>query len=266
SPLGGRGVAVIHTVEEKKQLPGGEVWFGEVDCHFNTACFDKIKLWTREPFDRTEVDLPPQVLNTYSYWIIPQEATITRLRDLNRWWREADYGLGQALMVITAVFAHCYPLDVRYSETPGPGETMRHGFQPEATFIFDNYEGGMGYAEKAFGQIEDVLASTLSHIAECECEDGCPLCVGFYLRPLIRHDAENMEGWIPDKEAALMVLHDLLGLQPYVPRPPSDRLRTWRDRVRPLQATAQQSPARNQPLPEGIRGRILERLGKDDKL
>ncbi len=271
SPLGGRGVAVIHTVEAKKQLPGGEVWFGEVDAHFNTGCFDKIKFWTRESFERTPLDLPPQVLNTYGYWVIPQQATVKRLHDLQRQWREADYGLGQALMLITAVFAHCYPLDVRYSESPGAGETLKHGFDPEATFIFDNYDGGMGYAEKAFEQIEDVLAAATSMIEECECEDGCPLCVGFYLRPFIRHDAENMEGWIPDKEAALLILHDLLGLAPYVPRPPSDRLRTWRERVRPLEATvqpatAQQQSPRNPPLPDGIRGRILERLGKDDKL
>ena len=69
---------------------------------------------------------------------------------------------------------------------------------------------------------------------------------------------------------ALMVLHDLLGLAPYVPRPPSDRLRTWRDRVRPLAprdtASTEQPAPRNPALPEPIRGRILERLGKDDKL
>ncbi len=232
TPLGGRGVAIIHNVEARKELPGGEVWFGEVDCHFNTGAFDKIRFWTREPFERKPVNLPPQVLNTYAYWIIPRSETLRRLSDLRRLWREADYGLGQALMLITAVFAHCYPLDVRYSEAPDASQTQAHGFEPYATFIFDNYQGGMGYAEKAFGQIEDVIRATLSHIEGCGCEDGCPLCVGFYLRPLIRHDPENTEGWIPDKEAALVVLHDVLGLPAYEPRPPSERLRTWRERVR----------------------------------
>ena len=61
-----------------------------------------------------------------------------------------------------------------------------------------------------------------------------------------------MEGWIPDKEAALMVLHDLLGLAPYVPRPPSERLRTWRDRVRPLvpDQTAEAKQKGSYALPE----------------
>ncbi|MFQ6131695.1 MAG: DEAD/DEAH box helicase, partial [Armatimonadota bacterium] len=245
SPLGGRGVAVIHSVEAKRQLPGGEVWFGEVDAHFNTSAYDKMRFWSREPFDRQPVNLPPHVLNTYSYWVIPQQATIKRLLALQRRWEEADYGLGQALMVITAAYAHCYPLDVRCSEAPDASQTLAHGFEPQATFIFDNYQGGMGYAERAFEQIEEVLAATTSYIKECGCEDGCPLCVGFYLRPLIRHDPENTEGWIPDKEAALMVLHDVLGLPAYEPRPPSERLRTWRDRVRAARAT----PQKPEPVP-----------------
>ena len=189
-------------------------------------------LLTERPMTLIDDDGAPRGPKQFVFWIIPQSATLKRLTELQRQWREADYGLGQALMLITAAFAHCYPLDVRWSEAPDAAQTLPHGFEPYASFIFDNYQGGMGYAEKAFAQIEDVLSATLSHIAACGCEDGCPLCVGFHLRPLIRHDPENTEGWIPDKEAALMVLHDVLGRPTYHPRPPSERLRTWRDRVR----------------------------------
>jgi DEAD/DEAH box helicase domain-containing protein len=56
-------------------------------------------------------------------------------------------------------------------------------------------------------------------IAECECEDGCPSCVGSAAKTYTYYDAggEARER-IPDKEAALVVLHEMLGLEPYIPR------------------------------------------------
>ncbi len=268
SPLGGRGVSVIESVDERARFPGGEVWFGDVTCHFNTGAYDKIKLWSRQAFERRPVDLPPQVLETTAYWVNPTEPTIERIVECGRRPHDGRYGLGQALMVVTALFASCDPLDVRTSEAPD-SECIRWGCNSYSTFIFDNHQGALGFAELAFSRIEEVLETTLSLIEECPCEDGCPFCVGFYLRPVIRHDPENTEGWIPDKEVALMVLHDVLGLAPYQPKPLSAAHRSWRTRVTAGDepgGVAEQAPATSEALPDHIRGQILRRLGKKGKL
>lgn len=225
SAIGGRGVSLICTVEERAKLPGGEVWFGDVQCHFNTTSYDKIKLWSREPFENRPVNLPPQILETMAYWVNPRPETIDRIRDSAREPHEGRYGLGQALMITTAVFASCDPLDVRTSAAP-PSECARWGCNPYSAFVFDAYDGGLGFVELAFSRIEDLLEATLSLIQECPCDHGCPSCVGSYLRPIVRHDPENAEGFIPDKEAALMILHDLLGLAPYVPKSARNGART----------------------------------------
>jgi len=270
SPWGGRGVAVIHNVEERAQFPGGEVWFGDVQCHFNTECYDKIKLWSREAFERRPVNLPPQILETVAYWVNPRGETTDRILQSGRDPDAGRYGLGQALMVTTALFASCDPLDVRTSEAP-EAECARWGCNPFSAFIFDNHQGALGFTELAFSRIEELLETTLSLIEECPCEEGCPFCVGFYLRPMVPHDPENSEGAIPDKEAALMILHDVLGLAPYEPKPAADTGWRWRRRV---QATpearpggvADETPPRAQELPDYVKGQILRRLGKDGKL
>jgi DEAD/DEAH box helicase domain-containing protein len=270
APAGGRGVGIIHSVDERAVFPGGEVWFGDVQCHFNTHSYDKIKLWSREPFETRPVALPPQILETTAYWVNPSAETTKRIFASGRNPEQARYGLGNALMVTTALFASCDPLDVRQTSAP-LSECDRWGCNPFSCFLFDNYQGGLGFAELGFSRIEELLETTLSLIAECPCEDGCPFCVGLYLRPIIRHDPENAEGAIPDKEAALMVLHDVLGLKPYEPKPETERRRAWRQRVEARPGAepggvAAETPERADDLPEHVKGQIRRRLGKDGKL
>ncbi len=229
NPLGGRGVKTVDHIESEKPLPGkGKVFFAEVTAEFNTFAYQKIKLWTREVFEERAVNLPPQTLETIAYCLVPLDETIMRMKSAGRMVYEGVYGLGQALMVTTALFANCYPLDVRYS----PGwECITPGIHKCSIFIFDNYQGGLGFTEYAYEKIEDLLHTTLKMISECKCDDGCPSCVGFYLRAFLPHDPENWEGYLPDKEGALMLLHDYLGLEPYIPKPFSEKARSWRERV-----------------------------------
>jgi len=70
--------------------------------------------------------------------------------------------------------------------------------------------------------IEEVMEACLNLIENCSCEDGCPSCVGSPIPPYAQHDPDGTpRGRIPDKETALVILHDLLEREPYVPvRPP----------------------------------------------
>jgi DEAD/DEAH box helicase domain-containing protein len=89
-------------------------------------------------------------------------------------------------------------------------------------FLYDRYPGGLGFAEKGYALIEELMEACLSLIEECECEQGCPSCVGSPVtRPPIHGDPDLMAGYpVPDKEAALVILHHLLGREPYHPKAP----------------------------------------------
>ena len=45
-------------------------------------------------------------------------------------------------------------------------------------FIFDNYPGGVGLAEKAFELAPRILSVCRDVIENCPCRAGCPSCVG----------------------------------------------------------------------------------------
>src|SRR5207245_9569738 len=45
-------------------------------------------------------------------------------------------------------------------------------------FIYDNYPGGIGFSEPLFGMHDTLLMLTRELIAGCECQHGCPTCVG----------------------------------------------------------------------------------------
>ena len=45
-------------------------------------------------------------------------------------------------------------------------------------FIYDNYPGGIGFSLPLFQMHDELLTKTRRLIADCECENGCPGCVG----------------------------------------------------------------------------------------
>ena len=77
--------------------------------------------------------------------------------------------------------------------------------------LYDRYPGGLGYCEKGFARLEEVLAICRQMVAECPCDEGCPSCVGLpNLRPAIHSDPDLSRGYpMPDKAATIALLEVL---------------------------------------------------------
>jgi DEAD/DEAH box helicase domain-containing protein len=45
-------------------------------------------------------------------------------------------------------------------------------------FIYDNYPGGIGFSAPLYRMHLELIEGARRLIAECECENGCPGCVG----------------------------------------------------------------------------------------
>ena len=73
---------------------------------------------------------------------------------------------------------------------------------------------------------------------------------------LFRSDTSG-RGRIPDKEAALCLLHDLLQLEPYQPKPRASGDRSW---PAPGEAPAPVPLPPLVPLPEAVERRIRKQL------
>jgi len=85
--------------------------------------------------------------------------------------------------------------------------------QATTAFWYDNYDGGIGAAEKIFDKFAVLLHEALESL-ECECrsDEGCPLCT-----QTLRCDRRN--GAL-GKTAVKGLIHQLLNLPPYIPVDP----------------------------------------------
>jgi len=118
---------------------------------------------------------------------------------------EGLVGLKNALLAVVPLFAMCDPRDLR-------GVVDSSNLGAPAAFIYDVYPGGLGYAEHAYRELDAVLKAAEELIADCECDNGCPACVGVAtFTPNQVADPDLRRGhFIPHKGAALALARALL--------------------------------------------------------
>jgi DEAD/DEAH box helicase domain-containing protein len=163
---------------------------GEVHVSSRVVGFKKIKFYTNENVGSGELDLPEQQMHTTAYWLtIPRElmAALPYASDDRR---DGVVGLSFAMRQVAQLLLMCDRQDIGISigngeqgdDLDGGSDRGRPALQPlpdePRIFIYDNYPGGIGFSEPLFGMHADVLARTRALIARCECERGCPTCVG----------------------------------------------------------------------------------------
>jgi len=190
--------------------------FGDVSVTDLTFMFRKIKFGSRDSIGYGKCDLPPQVLETAGMWIEPPGGALAAVRKWGRVPGEGLLGLSNVLREVVPLFVMSDPLDigttVNSRSTGGP-----------ALYIYDKYPGGLGFALKSYDIIEEVMQASLELIQSCGCRRGCPSCVGSPIPPFSQLDPDTGgRGMIPDKEAALVILHLLLELEAYEPVPLED--------------------------------------------
>lgn len=52
--------------------------------------------------------------------------------------------------------------------------------QQVSLYIYDRYEGGLGYSEKIYDLVPQIIDNAIRMVSGCTCENGCPACVGDY--------------------------------------------------------------------------------------
>jgi DEAD/DEAH box helicase domain-containing protein len=159
---------------------------GEVHVSSRVVGFKKIKFYTNENVGSGELDLPEQEMHTTAYWLTVPGAVLTGLPFAPDDRRDGIVGLSFALRQVAQLLLMCDRQDIGIS-IGGAGvsiEKERAGQEISALpdepriFVYDNYPGGIGFSEPLFLMHQELLARTHELIAGCECEHGCPTCVG----------------------------------------------------------------------------------------
>jgi DEAD/DEAH box helicase domain-containing protein len=158
---------------------------GEVHVVSRVVGFKKIKFYTNENVGSGELDMPEQQMHTTAYWLtVPPDvmALLPYARDDRR---DGIVGLAFALKQVAQLLLMCDGHDIGISiHTEREGSAVRDLAEHDGSglsariFVYDNYPGGIGFSAPLYRMHEELLARTRTLIADCDCENGCPGCVG----------------------------------------------------------------------------------------
>ncbi len=191
-----------------KDLPSCKdvkVGLGAVEVVEQVTGYKKFRYFSEIVLGEYSLEMPKLSLETVALWVeLPD-----RFTDLVE---KHDRDFAGGIHAIEHAMIAMYPLrlladrnDVGGVSTPSHNDLQGNC----GIFVYDGHRGGVGYAERGYEIITDILEVTLKAIEGCPCSDGCPSCIqspkcGNHNKPL-------------DKHAAIMILHELLGKSPYVP-------------------------------------------------
>jgi DEAD/DEAH box helicase domain-containing protein len=194
-------VRITNESTDSDAVPAARLAYGEADVSWQTVAFKKIKYGTRENVGFGPVDIPAQNLPTTAFWLSPEQHVRASLKAEGLRVGEGLCGLRNLAVVALPMVAMCDSRDIS-------GVVDSKNLGRPAMIMYDRYPGGLGYCEKGFYQIDQLLAICCQMVHECNCEDGCPSCVGLpNLRPAIHSDPDLMRGYpIPNKTATQRLL------------------------------------------------------------
>jgi DEAD/DEAH box helicase domain-containing protein len=161
---------------------------GEVHVSSRVVGFKKIKFYTNENVGSGELDLPQQEMHTTAYWLTLPSRVMASLPFAADDRRDGVVGLSFAIRQVAQLLLMCDRQDIGISigssdgadVGPHVGPDLQVGPFPDEPriFIYDNYPGGIGFSEPLYGMHDELLRQTRELIASCECQQGCPACVG----------------------------------------------------------------------------------------
>jgi DEAD/DEAH box helicase domain-containing protein len=143
---------------------------GEVHVVSRVVGFKKIKFYTNENVGSGELDLPEQQMHTTSYWMTIPAAVMARLPYAPDDRRDGIVALSFAMKQVAQLLLMCDGHDI--------GISLDMEAESPRVFVYDNYPGGIGFSEPLFRMHHELLDATRRLIADCDCENGCPGCVG----------------------------------------------------------------------------------------
>jgi DEAD/DEAH box helicase domain-containing protein len=197
--LGEKETKILERTEERT-LPAApvSVGFGRLEVTVRIREYQKKRLFDGEPISTHPLEVPPLTYETTGLWIaipgvLPGVFAAEGLHFMG--------GIHAAEHAAIGLFPLLAIAD--RGDVGGISYTLHPQVGGPAIFLYDGVPGGAGLAERAFRELEGLLARTRELIAACPCEQGCPACIqsprcGNGNKPL-------------DKEAAVRVLRVLLG-------------------------------------------------------
>ena len=151
---------------------------GEVHVVSRVVGFKKIRFQTNENVGSGELDLPEQQMHTTAYWLEVPLSIMDALPYAADDRRDGIVGLAFAMKQVAQLLLMCDARDIGLSVNTGDERGQSAEADTPRIFIYDAYPGGIGFSAPLWQMQVDLLSKTSALIAGCDCEHGCPMCVG----------------------------------------------------------------------------------------
>ena len=203
--LGGTDVHHVDQPLRRREFGNAAACFGEVTSYFSTHEYERIHFYSLDAISRHPVNLPTYQLETMAVWITPSEELVREVIEEGFDVQRGLMGIGYATRMILPLYVACETLDFSHSSCTAVNAPWH------TVFIYERYPHGLGFTEKAFEILGELIPAVYQHIASCDCASGCPCCVGKPLRSFTTWNIERGEASIPSKSAALRILGGIIG-------------------------------------------------------
>lgn len=186
-PAGTEETRILQTFHEEK-MGRTKIHFGDINVNEVISMFKKLQFHNHQNLGYVELTQPLQkAYDTESTWIdIPANVTevyrslLAPNRNgemvLNNHFEGLCYALKNAAMMTTMTERD--DIDAVVSNNAVIPDGRRE--QVVSLYIYDKYEGGLGYSEKIYELVPQIAENAVQMVKGCSCENGCPACVGDY--------------------------------------------------------------------------------------
>ncbi len=191
---------------QRRDWRGESVRLGEVTYSWQTIAMKKVRFHSLDSIGYHPLELPRLTLDTTAFWFAPGEAAWREVARAGLNPMEGLSGVRNLFVTLLSMLSMCDPSDLG-------GMIDSSNLGRPALFMFDRYPGGLGFSEQGYARLEELAERSLRHLEGCECETGCPSCVGLpILRPAQQQDPDlGRARAVPGKAAARELLTHWLG-------------------------------------------------------
>ncbi len=181
-----------------------DYFHGDVHVFSQVVGFKKLKFFTNENVGAGDLQLPQREMHSTAFWMTIKRDLLISVNISTEDKVEAVSGIAHLMRHICAVMLMCDVRDLGVAvednmtrdneDGPPQGgfsrwkeQVSRTGeFEPNI-YIYDSYPNGIGFAEVLYQRCQEILEKVLDAVKQCECERGCPSCVGPPIRSNDNH-------------------------------------------------------------------------------
>lgn len=173
----------------RQQEPGGiSVFFGDIHVEDTVSMYKKLEFHNHQNLGYDQLPQPlTKQYDTEGAWIQLPAEVVRRYRSmlqesasgkqvLNNHFEGLCYALENAARMLTMTEKEDIGV---ITSTNAVGEQTDEGDQV-VVYIYDKFVGGLGYAEKAYERMPEIVSRAQTLVAGCGCENGCIACIGDY--------------------------------------------------------------------------------------